>query len=86
MVNEQLKNKITDKTNYLIFPETFFTENIWENSLETSFSIKFLRDSILKRFPNLIIITGASTYYKFPDDAELPATARKFEDAEKYYR
>jgi apolipoprotein N-acyltransferase len=81
----QLKNKITDKTNYLILPETFFTENIWENEIEKYVSVKFFRDSILTRHPNLIVITGASTFYRFPDGAELTATARKFADAEKYY-
>ena len=85
-VNEQLKNKITDETNYLVFPETFFTENIWENDMEKSFSVKFLRDSILKKYPKLIIVVGASTFYRFaPNEKSLPATAHRFSDAEQYY-
>jgi len=47
-VFNQVKNKITDKTNYLVLPETFFTETVWENNMEESYSVKFLRDSLLK--------------------------------------
>ncbi|HWY36971.1 MAG TPA: apolipoprotein N-acyltransferase [Bacteroidia bacterium] len=85
MVYEQIKGKITDKTNYLVLPETFFTENIWENEIERSNSIRFFRDSILKKYPNLIIITGASTLYRLGHEEKLTATARKFSDADEYY-
>lgn len=84
-VYDQLKNKITDKTNYLVLPETFFTENIWENDIEKSYSVKFLRDSILKRYPHLIIVTGASTLYRYSQNEKPPATARRFSDADIYY-
>jgi len=84
-VYEQLKNKITDETNYLVLPETFFTENVWENEIEQSYSVRFLRDSILKKYPKLIIVTGASTFYRFSHNEKLSETARKFSDAMEYY-
>ncbi|MGZ3862829.1 MAG: apolipoprotein N-acyltransferase [Bacteroidia bacterium] len=84
-VYEQLKGKITDKTDYLVLPETFFTENIWENDIESAYSVKFLRDSLLKKFPNLKIVTGASTLYKYEAGDILSPTARKFSDADEYY-
>lgn len=84
-VYEQLKGKINNETDYLVLPETFFTENVWENDIESAYSVKFLRDSLLKKFPNLKIVTGASTLYKYePGDVYSP-TARKFSDAEAYY-
>lgn len=84
-VYEQLKGKISDKTDYLVLPETFFTENIWENDIESAYSVKFLRDSLLKKFPKLKIVTGASTLYKYEAGDILSPTARKFSDADAYY-
>lgn len=80
-----VRNKLSSETDYLVFPETFFTETVWENNLEESYSVKFLRDSILKKFPNLIIITGASTYYHYPHGEKLSPTAHKYTDADEYY-
>jgi apolipoprotein N-acyltransferase len=82
---EQLKDKITPQTNYLVLPETFFTENVWENDIEKSYSVRFLRDSILAKYPDLIIVVGASTVYKFAPNEKPTATARKFSDADQYY-
>jgi apolipoprotein N-acyltransferase len=84
-VYEQLKNKITPQTNYLVLPETFFTENVWENDIEKSYSVKFLRDSILAKYPDLIVVVGASTVYKFAPNEKPSVTARKFSDADQYY-
>lgn len=80
-----VKPQLSQETDYLIFPETFFTENIWENNLEESYSVKFLRDSILKKYPNLTIITGASTFYHYKQGEKLSATAHKYSDADEYY-
>jgi len=79
------KEKVNSKTNYLVLPETFFTENVWENNLEESFSVKFMRDSILKKYPDLIIITGASTFYYYQRDEDRLPTAHKYTDADEYY-
>ncbi|MGZ3867314.1 MAG: apolipoprotein N-acyltransferase [Bacteroidia bacterium] len=84
-VYEQLKGKINNETDYLVLPETFFTENIWENDIESAYSVKFLRDSLLKRFPKLQIVTGASTLYKYEAGDVYSPTARKFSDADAYY-
>lgn len=82
---KQIKGKVNDKTDYLVFPETFLTENIRENELDNNFSLKFLQDSILSKYPNLTIITGASTMYIFKDGEKLTSTADKFGDVDKYY-
>ncbi len=84
-VYEQVKNEITNETDYLVLPETFLTESVWENEIEQSYSVRFLRDSILKKYPKLIIVTGASTFYRFSPNEKLSATARKFSDAIEYY-
>jgi apolipoprotein N-acyltransferase len=82
---KQIKGKITSKTNYLVLPETFLTEQIWEGNVENSYSIKFLRDSILSKYPNLVIITGADYNKAYKKGEKITATARKFADADAYY-
>lgn len=85
LVYDLVKGKVSEKTDYLVLPETFFTENVWENRLEESYSVKFLRDSLLRKFPKLKIITGASTFYHFKQGEKLSATAHKYSDADEYY-
>lgn len=85
LVYNLVKDKITAETDYLVLPETFFTENMWEDHLEESYSVKFLRDSILRKYPNLVIVTGATTFYQFKAGEKLSATAHKYTDANEHY-
>ena len=82
---ELVKPVLSQETDYLVFPETFFTENVWENNLEESYSVKFLRDSILRKYPGLTIITGASTFYHYKHGEKLSPTAHRYSDADEYY-
>ncbi len=85
-VYNKIKNKITFKTNYLVLPETFLTEDIWENDIEQTYSIKFLKDSLLSKFPDLNIVVGATTLRRYKqDDASMPSTARRFGNADFYF-
>lgn len=76
---KQLDGKIDERTRYLILPETFLTESISENDMESSPSVNFLRDNLLSRFPNLTIVTGANSEYVFAPGEKLSATARKYQ-------
>lgn len=78
------KQKVDSSTDYLVFPETALTENIWENELEHTSSIKILKD-FLKEYPNLKIVTGASTYYLFRNGEPLSVTAKKHEGTGAYF-
>lgn len=81
----QLAVQKTDTaTDYLVFPETALTEELWENQLEQSSSIQTLQH-FLKQYPKLKIITGASTAKAFQVGEELSVTARKFSGANTYY-
>lgn len=84
-VLRQVKNKLTDKTDYLVLPETFLTEGIWENELERSYSVRFLRDSLLLKYPKLNIVIGASTAGRYNKGEKIPATARLFYHSDFYY-
>ncbi|MFI5164100.1 MAG: apolipoprotein N-acyltransferase [Bacteroidia bacterium] len=78
------KQKVDSSTDYLVFPETALTEDIWENDLPQTASIKRLRE-FLKPFPKLKIITGASTSYFYKEGEKLSITAHKFKEQEGHY-
>lgn len=81
----QLASQKTDSTtDYLLFPETALTENVWEDEIRHSSSIDMLKKYI-KTFPKLKIIIGASTAKAYKEGEPLSATARKFTNADAYY-
>lgn len=81
---KQIKGKINQKTNYLVLPETFITGIDWfgvnEENIDSTFEIKWFKDSLLSYFPNLNIITGVSTYTIYPNEAVASSTVRKQEN------
>lgn len=81
----QIRGSLNQKTDYLILPETFLTEYIRENDIENWFSIRYLRDSLLTKFPQLTIISGASTYRIYQEGETVSATARQTGDREALY-
>lgn len=81
---ELASRKVTENTDYLIFPETALTEEMWENNLEQSGSVQMLR-IFLQKYPKLKIVVGASTAKLFQPGEELSVTARKFTGEDGYY-
>lgn len=82
---KQLKGRLDSTVDFLVLPETFLTENIYEGHEQESLSFHFLQDSILKKFPQLTIITGANTVYAFKKGEKLSPTASKYSNANEYY-
>jgi apolipoprotein N-acyltransferase len=76
--------KISNDTEYLIFPETALTEEMWEDQLERSGSVQIIR-MFLKNYPKLKIVIGASTAKVYRMGEELSETARKFTQEDAYY-
>lgn len=76
--------KTDSTTEYLIFPETALTEDLWEDQLAQSNSVKTLQE-FLKPYPKLKIIIGASTAKVYQPGEKLSATARKFTQEDSYY-
>lgn len=73
------------QVDYLILPETFLTENVWESELEQASGILFLKERLLKVNPDLVIISGANTMQDYLANEPIPATAHKFRDGPGYY-
>lgn len=78
------KQKVDSTTDYLVFPETALTENMWEDELQQASSVQILKD-FLRDYPKLKIITGASTYYMYQGNEKLSATARKHGNSNNYF-
>jgi apolipoprotein N-acyltransferase len=72
-----IKGKITDKTEYLVLPETFIVDNLNEELLGEAEPIVQMHDSLISRFPRLKIVVGASSYLFYRDEKLATATARK---------
>ncbi|MCW3070879.1 MAG: lnt [Bacteroidetes bacterium] len=81
---ELASQKVDEFTDYLVFPETALTEEMWESEMEQSGSIQMLR-IFLQKYPNLKIVVGASTNKLYAPGEELSVTARKFTNEDAYY-
>ena len=78
------EKKITAKTKFVVGPETFLPEGLWEESLEDHQHFKYLV-SFAEAFPQISIVTGMSSYHEFIPGEPLTPTARKYSDADGYY-
>lgn len=82
---EQIHGTLDSTVDFLVLPETFLTENIYEGEEWQSLSFHFLKDSLLAKFPHLTIITGANTLYSYKPGEKRSPTARKYSDADAYF-
>jgi apolipoprotein N-acyltransferase len=78
------QEKTDSTTDYLLFPETALQENLWDDELKQSESIKILKQ-FLKQFPKLKIIIGASTAKLYKQGTTPSITARKYIHRTSYY-
>ncbi|MCD4747032.1 MAG: apolipoprotein N-acyltransferase, partial [Bacteroidales bacterium] len=68
--------EIDSSTKFIVSPESAIQEGIWEDQLNDSPSIKKLR-AFNKKFSQLRIVIGASSYKRFNEEEPLTNTARK---------
>jgi len=68
---KQIHGKLDSTVDFLVLPETFLTEDIFEGKEKESFSFHFLQDSILKKF--------------YKPGEKLSPTASKYSNADEYY-
>ena len=59
-------------------------EEIWENRIEATYSIRAFRE-LQKEFPNLNILVGSSTYKMFGHGEQKTATARQIRNEDIFY-
>lgn len=78
------RNKLSQKTQLLLAPETALLEEIWENRIDDTYSVRAFRE-LQKDFPNLNFLVGATTYKRFLDDEKKTNTAREIRDSDIFY-
>ena len=81
------KGKISNKTDYLVLPETFIVgQGLNEDILNDDETIQLFKDSLLKNYPNLKIVVGADTYRFFNAKKEkISETARPYQEPGIFY-
>jgi apolipoprotein N-acyltransferase len=85
MLLQQIHGKIDSTVDFLVLPETFLTEEVYEGHEFESMSLPFLRDSLLRKYPDLTIISGINTRYVYKPGEKKSATVRKFSDVAEYF-
>lgn len=83
----QIKNYLNDSLDVILFPETFITENIREGTSQDMLkysTLKFLKDSIINKYPRIHIITGANTFKVYHHQKEMTHTARQSSEGVYY--
>jgi len=76
--------KTDTSTDFIVFPETALTENIWENEIQQGFSINMIK-TFIRRLPKVNIVTGLSSFRAYEKGESPLSTSRKFRDAELYF-
>lgn len=77
-------DKMTDNIDFVIAPETALPNGYWEESLHEYQEVQMVNE-FCKMYPETRVIIGLSSLRVYGDDEEIPASARKFTDADKYY-
>lgn len=80
-----IHGKITSETDFLVLPETFITDDLDENIIAQTESIQWFMDSLIRKFPNLKIVTGGNTYVFYQDEKKSTSTSRKDARSGKNY-
>lgn len=75
MTNLSLQ-KITDTTDYLVWPETSIQDNIWINRINSEKPVRDLK-KIVDSFPQLTIIAGINGFEKYDSKENASPTARE---------
>ena len=74
----------SEKTRFVVSPESSIHENIWLENIESYYSIKNLR-LFSKNNAGAAYVIGASTLGMVPEGEENDFAARKFYDVDEYY-
>ena len=69
--------KITPSTDFVVFPESTLQEDIWEEWLYRSISLKKIKKT-LEQYPKTAVVIGATTYRNVVEGEKPTNAARKF--------
>jgi len=66
---------VTPETDYLIGPETFFNDNVWEDQIEQNEGVVAIRE-LIGHFPKLKVVIGATSHKLYTQPSEYTETSR----------
>lgn len=75
---------ISPETDYVVGPETFFNDNVWEDQLEDNRGIQDIR-KLVKRYPRVKVVIGATTYRLYTQPSEYTETCRPIKNGALRY-
>lgn len=75
---------ITDSTDFVVFPESALQEDIWENWIDRSRSLRSIKKALVN-YPNISVVIGATTYELIKNGEKLTNAARKFSKTKDHY-
>ncbi len=75
---------ITDSTDFVVFPESALQEDIWEEWLDRSPSLRAIKKALVK-YPQTSFVIGATTYELIRHGEKLTNAARKFSKSKDHY-
>ncbi len=70
------KEKLTDSTDFLVWPETSIQTDIWLDRIKYEKPLRDL-DKFIDSFPDLTMVIGINGYQRYRDREEASATARE---------
>jgi apolipoprotein N-acyltransferase len=78
------RQKLSDNTDFLIFPETALPNGIVESEINENANVDSLK-ILIRRYPKLKIVIGVGSFKIFSPGEELSATARYSKSGDYYY-
>ncbi|HER07400.1 MAG TPA: apolipoprotein N-acyltransferase [Bacteroides sp.] len=69
----------TPRTDYIVGPETFINNGLWENQVEMNSEVRAIRE-FLSRYPRARMVLGATTYRLYTDPSEYTPTSRPIQE------
>ena len=71
---------VTQQTEYIVGPETFINNNMWEGNIDNHPEVKKLK-GFLAMYPKAKLVLGATTYKLYTHPSEFTATSRPLREA-----
>lgn len=75
---------VTPQTDYIVGPETFIANGLWEHQLEMNSQVRAIRE-FLSGYPRAKFVLGAVTYRLYTDPSEFTSTSKPIQQGQYRY-
>jgi len=74
---------VTPRTEYIVGPETFINNGVWQSEMENNPEIRRMR-AFLAGYPQAKMVLGATTYKLYTDPSEFTSSSRELRNGMRY--